>query len=217
MSYKHPYLDKPEIFAVGREDAHSLFTPSFTRGRILDLSGTWKFASYECPEDAPENFYKRSTDVSSWADITVPGAVELQGYGEPRYLDLMYPWDGKEEVIPPNIPVKQNRTSLYVKDVELESTEGRCFLSFYGVQTAFDLFVNDDFVGYAEDSFTLSEFDITQFIQKGNNRIAVRVFEYSTASYLEDQDYWRLSGIFRTLPKTRAFHKGLGCQDKDVA
>ncbi len=197
MSYKHPYLDKPEIFAVGREDVHSLFTPSFTRGRILDLSGTWKFASYECPEDAPESFYKRSTDVSSWADITVPGAVELQGYGEPRYLDLMYPWDGKEEVIPPNIPVKRNRTSLYVKDVELESTEGRFFLSFYGVQTAFDLFVNDDFVGYAEDSFTLSEFDITQFIQKGNNRIAVRVFEYSTASYLEDQDYWRLSGIFR--------------------
>ncbi|MBQ2259125.1 MAG: DUF4981 domain-containing protein [Spirochaetales bacterium] len=197
MSYKHSYLDRPEIFAVNREDAHSIFTPSFTKGKVTDLSGKWKFSSFQRPELAPEDFYKTTNDISSWNDINVPGSVEIQGYGEPKYLNLMYPWDGREEVVPPNIPTKENRTSLYVKDVEIDSIEGRVFLSFYGVQTAFDLFVNDEFVGYAEDSFTLSEFDITKYAKQGKNRIAVRVFKFSTASHLEDQDYWRLSGIFR--------------------
>ena len=197
MSYKHPYLDKPEIFAVNREEAHSLFTPSYTKGKIEDLSGTWKFASFKNPDAAPQDFYKKSYDVSSWVDLSVPSSVELCGYGSPKYLDLMYLWDGREEVVPPNVPVYENRTSLYVKDIEIEDTSSRAFLSFYGVQTAFDLFVNDEYVGYAEDSFTLSEFEITKYVQKGKNRIAVRVFKFSTASYLEVQDYWRLSGIFR--------------------
>ncbi len=199
MSYKHPYLSKPDVYQVNREEAHTLFTPAFTKGEIISLDGEWKFKSFLKPEDAPDDFYKESNDLSSWESIHVPSSVEIEGYGEPKYLDLRYPWDGREEVEAPEVPSKENRTSLYVRDIELPETKSRVSILFYGVQTAFDLFVNDQYVGYAEDSFSLSEFDITRYVKKGRNRIGVRVFKFSSATWLEDQDYWRLSGIFRSV------------------
>ncbi len=197
--HTHPYLSKIDAFAINRENAHTLFTPVFTKGTFLDLKGEWLFKSYPNPSLAPDDFYKENADLSEWDKIQVPGAVELQGYGKPMYSNIAYPWNGHEEVKLNSIPVEANPTHLYVKDIDIEAIDGKIFLSFYGVQTAFDLFVNGNYVGYAEDSFTLSEFNITKYAKIGINRIGVRVFKFSTASWLEDQDYWRLSGIFRTV------------------
>ena len=199
MAYKHPYLYSRECFREGREDAHAVFSPSSESGKILNLSGEWKLSSYKRPEEAPEDFYKESYPVSDWASTDVPCPVEIQGFGHPQYNNIMYPWDADEKLTPPEVPEKNNRTSLYVKDIELTDTDGNIFITFYGVATAFDLFVNEEYIGYAEDSFTPSEFNISKAVRKGRNRIALRVFRYSTASWLEDQDFWRFSGIIRAV------------------
>ncbi len=197
MPFEHRYLYDPSCCAAGREKAHAVFEPSYTKGFFRDLSGKWKFASYRKPEEVPASFSEEDFDASGWDTIEVPCPVEIAGYGHPQYNNSTYPWDASEKLSPPDVPRKHNRTSVYITDIDLGDISGRVFLSFYGVQCAFDLFVNGMEAGYAEDSFTLSEFDITRYARSGSNRIAVRVFRYSTASWLEDQDYWRFSGIFR--------------------
>ena len=197
MAYKHPYLYRRECFREGRESAHAVFSPVAAKGMAIDLSGEWRINSYHRPEDAPDDFCRTDYPVSDWPMITVPCPVEIKGFGHPQYNNIMYPWDADEKLTPPEVPQKNNRTSLYVKDIDIESTDGNAFIVFYGVATAFDLYVNGKYIGYAEDSFTPSEFNISGAIRKGRNRIAVRVFRYSTASWLEDQDFWRFSGIIR--------------------
>ena len=197
MAYKHPYLYRRECFREGRESAHAVFSPVSAKGMAIDLSGEWRINSYHRPEDAPDDFCRTDYPVSDWPMITVPCPVEIKGFGHPQYNNIMYPWDADEKLTPPEVPQKNNRTSLYVKDIDIESTDGNAFIVFYGVATAFDLYVNGKYIGYAEDSFTPSEFNISGAIRKGRNRIAVRVFRYSTASWLEDQDFWRFSGIIR--------------------
>ncbi len=196
MSYNHPYLEKPEIFAVGREDARSIFEPSGPMDTFVDLSGKWKFEYFDSPDAVPGDIADKDRDISKLNPIDVPGEIQLQGYGRPQYVNVQYPWDGIEELTAPEIPSRENPTGVYSRDFVLENT-GCTFIRFYGVEPAFDLYVNGDFVGYAEDSFTLSEFDITRHVHKGTNRITVKVFRYSSSSWLEDQDFWRFSGIFR--------------------
>ena len=195
MSRIPEYLSDPRSFRIGLMDARSIFRAEGRYTEDTDLSGAWSFLYFERPEDVPEGF--ESFTLSSFKDeITVPREIQLSGYGFPHYVNTQYPWDGHERLTAPEIPKLYNPVGLYAREVEIRDAR-KATLAFYGVETAFDLFINGKFAGYAEDSFTRSEFDITPFIREGKNLIIVRVFRFSSASWLEDQDFWRFSGIFR--------------------
>ena len=200
----------PEIFQVNREPAHATFIPfpDIESALTFDpsesscyqsLNGAWKFNWVEKPSDRPLDFYKEDFDVSAWPDIHVPGNWQLQGYDYPIYTNATYPWVGYGWVEPPAAPTIYNPVGSYRREFSIpESWENRpVFVSFQGVESAFYLWVNGEFVGYSEDSYTPAEFDLTRFIRKGRNQMAVQVFRWSDGSWLEDQDFIRLSGIFR--------------------
>jgi len=194
------WLANPEIFEVNREKAHSDHTYTTKDGNLRQsLNGTWKFAYTEHPVDRPADFYKTDFDVTGFEDITVPGHIQLQGYDKPQYVNTQYPWEGRESLLPPQIPQKRNPVGSYVKffDVDKALLAKETYISFQGVETAIYVWLNGEFVGYAEDSFTPSEFNITPYLKEKDNKLAVEVYRYSTASWLEDQDFWRFSGIFR--------------------
>ena len=194
------WLANPEIYEVNREKAHSDHTYTTKDGNLRQsLNGTWKFNYTEHPDSRPADFYKTDFDVTSFDDIIVPGHIQLQGYDKPQYVNTQYPWEGHEQLVPPQIPKKRNPVGSYVKffDVDKELLGKKTFISFQGVETAIYVWLNGEFVGYSEDSFTPSEFNITPYLKEKNNKLAVEVYRYSTASWLEDQDFWRFSGIFR--------------------
>ena len=194
------WLANPEIFEVNREKAHSDHTYITKDGNLRQsLNGTWKFNYTEHPVDRPAEFYKTDFDVTGFDDIIVPGHIQLQGYDKPQYVNTQYPWEGQESLLPPQIPQKRNPVGSYVKffDVDASLLGKETFISFQGVETAIYVWLNGEFVGYAEDSFTPSEFNITPYLKEKGNKLAVEVYRYSTASWLEDQDFWRFSGIFR--------------------
>ena len=194
------WLANPEIYEVNREKAHSDHTYTTKDGNLRQsLNGTWKFNYTEHPNSRPADFYKTDFDVTSFDDIIVPGHIQLQGYDKPQYVNTQYPWEGHEQLVPPQIPKKRNPVGSYVKffDVDKELLGKETFISFQGVETAIYVWLNGEFVGYSEDSFTPSEFNITPYLKEKNNKLAVEVYRYSTASWLEDQDFWRFSGIFR--------------------
>ena len=187
-------------YEVNREKAHSDHTYTTKDGNLRQsLNGTWKFNYTEHPDSRPADFYKTDFDVTSFDDIIVPGHIQLQGYDKPQYVNTQYPWEGHEQLVPPQIPKKRNPVGSYVKffDVDKELLGKETFISFQGVETAIYVWLNGEFVGYSEDSFTPSEFNITPYLKEKNNKLAVEVYRYSTASWLEDQDFWRFSGIFR--------------------
>jgi len=163
------------------------------------LSGTWKFAYTENPAERLVEFYKKDFDISNLSDIQVPGHIQLQGYGKPQYVNTQYPWDGYVEGDAPHISEDFNPVGSYVREFEIDKElQGkRTFLRFEGVENAFYVWINGQFVGYGEDSFTPTEFEITQYVTDGINRVAVEVYKHSTGAWLEDQDFWRFSGIFR--------------------
>ncbi len=194
------WLKNPEIFEVNCEKAHSDHTYTTKDGNLRQsLNGTWKFNYTEHPDSRPADFYKTDFDVTGFDEIKVPGHIQLQGYDKPQYVNTQYPWEGHEQLVPPQIPQKRNPVGSYVKffDVEKELLGKETFISFQGVETAIYVWLNGEFVGYSEDSFTPSEFNITPYLKEKNNKLAVEVYRYSTASWLEDQDFWRFSGIFR--------------------
>ncbi len=194
------WLANPEIYEVNREKAHSDHTYTTKDGNLRQsLNGTWKFNYTEHPDSRPADFYKTEFDVTSFDDIIVPGHIQLQGYDKPQYVNTQYPWEGHEQLVPPQIPKKRNPVGSYVKffDVDKELLGKETFISFQGVETAIYVWLNGEFVGYSEDSFTPSEFNITPYLKEKNNKLVVEVYRYSTASWLEDQDFWRFSGIFR--------------------
>ncbi|MBQ8688188.1 MAG: DUF4981 domain-containing protein [Ruminococcus sp.] len=194
------WLKNPEIFEVNREPAHSDHLCTVNGHQLRQsLNGTWKFSYTEHPDSRPADFYKEDYDVAGFDNITVPGHIQLQGYDKPQYVNTQYPWEGKEQLTPPQIPQKRNPVGSYVRffDVEEDLLGKETFISFQGVETAFYVWLNGEFVGYSEDSFTPSEFNITSYLKEKNNKLAVEVYRYSTASWLEDQDFWRFSGIFR--------------------
>ena len=194
------WLANPEIYEVNREKAHSDHTYTTKDGNLRQsLNGTWKFNYTEHPDSRPADFYKTDFDVTSFDDVIAPGHIQLQGYDKPQYVNTQYPWEGHEQLVPPQIPKKRNPVGSYVKffDVDKELLGKETFISFQGVETAIYVWLNGEFVGYSEDSFTPSEFNITPYLKEKNNKLAVEVYRYSTASWLEDQDFWRFSGIFR--------------------
>ncbi len=194
------WLSDPKVFKVNREKPHSDHICLIGGKEYKQmLNGRWKFFYSERPEDRPADFFRPGFSPADFGEITVPGHIELQGYGKPQYVNMQYPWEGKEELVPPAIPRRHNPVGSYLTYFNLDPDfmGKEIYISFQGVETAFYLWLNGEFVGYAEDSFTPFEFCVTPYLKKKDNVLAVEVYRYSTASWLEDQDFWRFSGIFR--------------------
>ncbi|MFB4168448.1 glycoside hydrolase family 2 TIM barrel-domain containing protein [Virgibacillus sp. JSM 102003] len=200
----------PETFQVNREPA-SVKTIPFNNERAavkrdLDssrfyrsLNGDWKFLWSENPNERPKNFYLDDYDDSDWNTIPVPSNWQLHGYGDIIYLNQDHPWQGYGKISPPEVPVKHNEVGSYRHEFQLPGNwdKRQVMLSFQGVKSAFNVWVNGEKVGYSEDSFTPAEFNITDYVKKGKNTLAVEVFRWSDGAWLENQDMVDLSGIFR--------------------
>lgn len=202
--------NNPDIFQVNRMKAHTSFIPYPTVNEALQgncqasswrqsLNGIWKFSLADSPDQRPVDFHHTDYDCSGWDNIPVPAHWQFHGYDYPQYTNVIYPWKGKEEIEPPFAPTRYNPVGSYVRSFAVpESWAGQpVYLSFQGVESAFYVWVNGDLVGYSEDTFTPAEFDITPYLIAGENKLAVAVYRWCDASWLEDQDFWRLSGIFR--------------------
>lgn len=204
------WRDNAEIFQINRMDAHSVTVPyhdleSALEGDItrsayyMSLNGTWKFQFADCPAHASDDFYKEESSLEDWEDIEVPLSWQMAGYGRKQYTNRSYPWELDEPVMPPYAPSVYNETGSYATYFELPElfADKRVILSLQGVESCFYLWINGRFAGYGEDTYTPSEFDITDFLKTGKNKLALRVHQWCTGSWLEDQDMWRLGGIFR--------------------
>ena len=199
-------VKNPRVFEQNRLAPHSDHLCYANYQEMMDgagsslrqsLNGTWLFHYALNFGQMPKGFEQDDFDVSGWSSIKVPGHFETQGFGKPHYTNVAYPWDGREQVRPGEIPQRFNAVGSYVTFFECSSKWQNCFICFEGVDSAYAVYLNGHYVGYATGSFTPSDFDLTPYLRPGTNRLAVRVFKYSSGSHLEDQDYWRLSGIFR--------------------
>ena len=172
---------------------------------VQSLNGDWKFHWSPDPTSRPKDFYRSGTDLSEWDTIPVPSNWQLQGYGVPLYSNIIFPFQKDPPRVMGQPPREytnfehRNPVGSYQRNFVLSKTwNGRhVYLQFEGVDSAFYVWINGQQVGYSQDSRTAATFEITQFLQSGENSIAVEVYRYSDGSYLEDQDFWRLSGIFR--------------------
>ncbi len=197
----------PEVFLQNRLPAHSdhLYYNKENPADMEEsdfrqyLNGTWKFSYADHYASAVKGFERDEYDCRGWKDIHVPGHIQLQGYDRHGYVNTQYPWDGHEEIKPHEVPTRYNPTATYVKYFELpEGWNNRpVYISFQGAESGLALWLNGQYVGYAEDSFTPSEFDLTPYIRQGENKLAAQVFRWTGGSWLEDQDFFRFSGIFR--------------------
>lgn len=160
------------------------------------LDGDWSFLFLEAPEFSPQQFESEEFDISGLDTIKVPSCWQLQGYGKMHYTDVLYPFP----INPPFVP-DENPTGIYFRELVLEEVKNseKLILKFNGVDSAFDLYINGTHVGFSKVSRMPSEFDVTEYVKEGRNRMTVRVYQFSDGTYLEDQDMWWLSGIFRSV------------------
>lgn len=197
----------PEFFKDNRLPAHSdhVFYADAAEekagnsGFRVSLNGLWKFSYAVNYRSVIQGFQAADYDCRSWADIRVPAHIQMEGYDAPQYTNVPYPWDGREELVPGQIPEHFNPVACYVKYFELpEHMKNRpVIISFQGVESAIALWCNGAYVGYSEDTFTPSEFDLSSFVREGENKLAAMVFKWCSSSWCEDQDFFRFSGIFR--------------------
>ena len=203
----NPHWENPAVFAENREAPHASFTPFPTAAEAaaggppddspwrVNLNGDWKFHWVPRPAERPPDFFEPEFDASRWATIPVPSNWEFEGYGHPVYRDEFYSFPAN----PPFIPHDDNPVGSYRRDFEIPpGWDGReIFLNFDGVYSAFFVWVNGEYVGYSEGSRTPAEFRITGAARPGENVLAVQVYRWSDGSYIESQDFWRVSGIDR--------------------
>ena len=199
----------PAVFAEGRLPAHSDHIPFRTAEELragvsslrLPLDGVWRFHYAKNPSAAPEGFWAADYDVSGWDCIRVPAHIQMEGYDKPAYVNTQYPWDADEELRPGEMPTVFNPVADYVLDFRLpeDFCGGEVHVLFEGVESGFALWLNGNYVGYSEDSFTPSEFDLSPWLREGENRLAVRVYKWTPGSWFEDQDFYRFSGIYRSV------------------
>lgn len=224
---RSPFWEDARVFGVNKEAPHATFTPYPNERAALhsalgntqeeqsvqgspfvrSLNGSWKFHWVKTPSERPVDFYKADYDVSRWKEIRVPSNWEMEGYGTPIYTNIVYPFKmdaPKVMGVPPTSwtaflernPVGSYRRTFTVPgDWKTRQT----FLTFDGVNSAFYVWINGQMVGYSEDSRLPAEFNITQYLKPGENSLAVEVYRWSDGSYMEDQDFWRMSGIFRNV------------------
>ncbi len=201
-----PDWENPKIFGINKEIAHNTFMvypdiPSAMKNSrsfspfFLSLNGSWKFHWVNKPADRPKEFYKPEFSVDHWEEIPVPSNWQMEGYGIPIYLNHPYPFKKN----PPFIQHEYNPVGSYRTEFEIPETwiNRQVFLNFDGVESAFYLWINGQKVGYSQGSRTPAEFNVTQYLKAGKNTLAAQVYRWSDGSYLECQDFWRLSGIFR--------------------
>lgn len=164
-----------------------------------NLNGLWKFHYARNYESTIKGFEKEEYSCNDWEDIRVPAHIQMEGYDIPQYANIQYPWEGREDIVPGEIPQRFNPVASYVKYFSVpERMKGkRVFISFQGAESGLALWLNGHFAGYSEDSFTPSEFELTEYIKDGENKLAVQVFKWTSSSWCEDQDFYRFSGIFR--------------------
>ncbi|MBS9398741.1 glycoside hydrolase family 2 TIM barrel-domain containing protein [Pediococcus acidilactici] len=212
------WLDDPEVFRVNQLPAHSDHhyyrnLAELNRGSsfVKSLNGTWRFHFASTPSERPLQFYSPNFDDADFDTIQVPGHIELAGYSQIQYINTLYPWEGKiyrrppytlnQDQLEPGLfsDASDNSVGSYLKKFDLDDSfkNHRVIIQFQGVEEALYVWLNGHFIGYAEDSFTPSEFDLTPYVQDRDNLLAVRVYKRSTASFIEDQDMYRFSGIFR--------------------
>ena len=221
MNADMKWLDNPEVFKVNQLEAHSdhcyyLDYSDMKKEKnplLQSLNGQWEFAYSKNVMERPVDFYKETFDASGFDKIMVPGHIELAGYDKIRYINTMYPWEGKEyhrgaysmEATGAEegmfSEAQYNPVGSYIKyfDLDKNMCGKRIHICFEGVEEAMYLWLNGQFIGYAEDSFTPSEFDLTPYIKEKGNVLAVQVHKMSTAAFLEDQDFFRFFGIFRNV------------------
>ena len=202
----HDWEDN-HVLQINREPARAYFIPYGEKqgDRMLLLNGQWKFRWTKTPEERIKDFYRTDYDASSWKTLAVPANWEVNGYGTPIYVSAGFPF----KIDPPRVTsepkkewttyVERNPTGQYRRTFTLPASwdNGQTFLRFEGVMSAFYVWVNGKKVGYSQGSMEPSEFNITPYINRGENQIAIEVYKYSDGSYLEDQDFWRFGGIHR--------------------
>ena len=165
----------------------------------LSLHGDWKFNWVENADQRPTRFYETNFNDAAWGTMPVPGIWELNGYGDPVYLNVGFAWRGHFKDNPPQVPVKDNHVGSYRRTITLpDAWQDKQVIAHFGSVTSnIYLWVNGHFVGYSEDSKVAPEFDLTPYLKKGENLIAFQCFRWCDGSYCEDQDFWRLSGVAR--------------------
>ena len=197
MFFDENRLRDPGFFRENRLDAHSdhAVEPAYR----LCLNGLWKFAHAVNPSQVIPGFEQPELDCHGWGDIHVPAHIQLEGWGTPQYANTEYPWDGLADIRPGELPENYNPVACYVKYFRLpEDMRGkRVFISFQGVESCVALWLNGTYIGFSSDSFTPHEFELTDALRDGENKLACRVYRWCSGSWLEDQDFLRFSGIFR--------------------
>ena len=165
----------------------------------MSLNGQWKFFHAMNPGQVIPGFEQPEYDCGGWTDIRVPAHIQMEGYGVPQYCNTMYPWTGRETLLPGEIPERFNPVACYVKHFFLpESMKGkRVFISFQGAESCVAVWLNGQYIGFSSDSFTPHEFELTGALRDGENKLACRVYRFCAGSWLEDQDFLRFSGIYR--------------------
>lgn len=200
------YWQDPEIIGINKLPAHAFFIPYQSSDAaltanpenselFLNLNGHWKFKFIDAPKNAPDNFHNPAINDEDWDEIKVPSNWQIEGYGRPIYTNIKHPFEAN----PPFVPTDANETGLYRHTFQIPENwdDKRIIIHFGGVQSAMYFYLNGKEIGYSEGSMTPAEFDITKHVKPGENMLAAKVIRWSDGSYLEDQDFWRLSGIYR--------------------
>ncbi len=217
--FDYSLVKDPQYFCDGRLDAHSDHVyygadDNFEEESSFrhSLNGLWKFQYAVNYTSALKGFEKEEYNCRDWADIHVPAHIQMEGYDVPQYANVQYPWEGREDIRLGEIPEHFNPVASYVKYFSVpERMKGkRLFISFQGAESGLALWLNGQFIGYSEDSFTPSEFELTDYVKDGENKLAVQVFKWTASSWCEDQDFYRFSGIYRdvylyTVPEVHVY------------
>ena len=218
-SAQQPDWENPRLFGINKEPARATYTPFPDEGAARkhreqpspltkSLNGMWKFHWVKSPELRPQNFYEPGYDVSTWKEIRVPSNWEMEGYGAPIYTNITYPFQRNAPKVtdPPDdhswtAYAQRDPVGSYRRDFTVPAVwNGReVYLVFDGVNSAYYVWINGHKVGYSQDTRMMAEFNITKYLQPGTNTIAVEVYRWCDGSYLEDQDFWRMSGIIRNV------------------
>lgn len=207
--FDYTKLSNPLYFEENRMEAHSDHIAYGCYEELvqerssfrLSLDGLWKFHYAKNLDSTIPGFEDEDYNCRTWDDIYVPAHIQMEGYDRPQYVNTQYPWDGREEIWCGEVPQEFNPVASYVKYVTLpeDFIKKGIYISFQGVESGLALWVNGQYVGYSEDSFTPSEFDLTPYWKDGENKIALQVFKWTSSSWCEDQDFYRFSGIFRSV------------------
>lgn len=205
--FDYANVKNPEYFCDGRMEAYSDHAYYASETDMVDgeslfaesLNGIWKFHYARNYDAVIRGFEKEEYCCASWDDIRVPAHIQMEGYDVPQYANTQYPWEGREDIRPGEIPEHFNPVASYVKYFSVpERMKGkRIFVSFQGAESGLAVWLNGVFIGYSEDSFTPSDFELTGYLKEGQNKLAVQVFKWTAGSWCEDQDFYRFSGLYR--------------------